>query len=99
MPSVVNTLFPPIISTFQPAFINTTDPKIYFTYSPLSDIKLIKKVHLSLVNQVNNENALSNPTGVLIYEVNGEAQNSVGYDTEKGMYYVELINIPVTNSF
>ena len=90
MPSVVNTLFPPIISTFQPAFINTTDPKIYFTYSPLSDIKLIKKVHLSLVNQVNNENALSNPTGVLIYEVNGEAQNSVGYDTEKGMYYVTI---------
>lgn len=86
---LTNSLYAPQTPTFMRAFPNDTDAIVYFTYSPLNNVNLIKKVHVSLVNQKTNENALSDITGVLIYDATGtEGSNSVGYDTNTGMYYV-----------
>lgn len=85
MATVVNTLYPPVISTFSKAFINTTDAVIYFSISSYNSSTDIKHVHVSVVNQLNNEDVLTNPSGILFSDLN--------YDTASGMYYV---TIPVT---
>ena len=93
MPNVINTLYAPLISTWMRAFPNTEDAIIYFSYSPLNDNEMVQKVHLSLVNQLNNENALEDPTGVLIYstgDTTGGATSGVGFDTKSGLYYVVI---------
>ena len=46
-------------STFAPAFVNTTSPRIYFSISPFNTAADISRVHISLVNQTTNENALT----------------------------------------
>lgn len=88
MATVVNTLFPPVIPTFMNAFPNTTDAVVYFSLSPFNSSTEIKHVHVSVVNQLNNENAIAtkHPSGVLFSDLN--------YDTKAGMYY---ITIPVTD--
>ena len=88
MATVVNTLFPPVIPTFMNAFPNTTDAVVYFSLSPFNSSTEIKHVHVSVVNQLNNENAIAtkHPSGVLFSDLN--------YDTKAGMYYV---TIPVTD--
>ena len=68
-------------STFSPAFVNTTSPAIYFSISPFNTAADISRVHISLVNQTTNENALTDATGILISE-------GLQYDTNVGMYYV-----------
>lgn len=84
MATVVNTLFPPVISTFMNAFPNTTDAVVYFSLSPFNSSTEIKHVHISVVNQLNNENAIAtkHPSGVLFSDLN--------YDTKAGMYYVTI---------
>lgn len=88
MATVINTLFPPICNTFMNAFPNTTDAVVYFSLSPFNSSTEIKHVHISVVNQLNNENAIAikHPSGVLFSDLN--------YDTKAGMYYV---TIPVTD--
>lgn len=88
MATVVNTLFPPVIPTFMNAFPNTTDAVVYFSLSPFNSSTEIKHVHVFVVNQLNNENAIAtkHPSGVLFSDLN--------YDTKAGMYYV---TIPVTD--
>lgn len=82
MATVINTLFPPICNTFMNAFPNTTDAVVYFSLSPFNSSTEIKHVHISVVNQLNNENAIAtkHPSGVLFSDLN--------YDTKAGMYYV-----------
>lgn len=80
-----NTLMPPQISTFLPAFVNTTDAIIYFSLSPFNTSSEIQRVHVSLQNQVNNENALKNSSGIYVAPLK--------LDTISGLYYVV---IPVT---
>ena len=84
MATVINTLFPPICSAFMNAFPNTTDAVVYFSLSPFNSSTEIKHVHISVVNQLNNENAIAtkHPSGVLFSDLN--------YDTKAGMYYVTI---------
>lgn len=82
MPTVLNTLYPPTISTFLPAFVNTTDANIYFSLSPYNSASQIKKVHVTLVNQLNNESALNNLNGILFSDLK--------QDEASGMYYVVI---------
>lgn len=84
MATVINTLFPPICNTFMSAFPNTTDAVVYFSLSPFNSSTEIKHVHISVVNQLNNENAIAtkHPSGVLFSDLN--------YDTKAGMYYVTI---------
>lgn len=84
--NAITTLYPPQISTFMPAFVNTTDAVVYFSLSSFNSSSEIQRVHVSLVNQLNNENALNNVSGILI--------SPLRYDTASGMYYVV---IPVTS--
>ena len=70
-------------STFAPAFVNTTSPRIYFSISPFNTASDISRVHISLVNQTTNENALTDATGILLSE-------GLQYDTNAGMYYVVI---------
>lgn len=80
-----NSLYPPQISTFLPAFVNTTDAVIYFSLSPFNTSSEIQRVHITLQNQLNNENALKNSSGILV--------SPLRYDTVSGLYYAV---IPVT---
>lgn len=82
MPTVVNTLFPPVINSFMPAFVNTTDAVVYFSISPFNSSSDIQHVHISVTNQLNNENALANASGILFSDLK--------YDTKKGLYYVTI---------
>ena len=70
-------------STFAPAFVNTTSPRIYFSISPFNTAADISRIHISLVNQTTNENALTDATGILLSE-------GLQYDTNAGMYYVVI---------
>ena len=70
-------------STFAPAFVNTTSPRIYFSISPFNTAADISRVHISLVNQTTNENALIDATGILLSE-------GLQYDTNAGMYYIVI---------
>lgn len=82
--SLTSALYPPMFSsTFAPAFVNTTSPKIYFSISPFNTASDISRVHISLVNQTTNENALTDATGILLSE-------GLQYDTDAGMYYVVI---------
>jgi hypothetical protein len=82
MANVINTLYPPIISTFSNAFIYKEDAKVYFGISNYNSVEDIKRVHVSVVNQSNNENALADATGVLF--------SPLHYDEGKKMYYVTI---------
>lgn len=84
--TVVNNLFPPQLATFQSAFLNDQDAVIYFALSPFNSASDIKSVHVSLVDQRTNENALKTSTGILVSALN--------LDPSTGMYYV---TIPVTS--
>lgn len=84
--NLTNTLYPPVVNTFMPAFVNTSDAIVYFSLSPYNSSSSIKRVHVSLVNQLTNENAFNNVNGIII--------SSLKYDTVSGLYYVI---IPVTS--
>lgn len=64
--NLLNTLYPPQVNTFMPAFVNTQDAYIYFSLSPYNEATEIKRVHVSVTNQLTNENALIDPSGILI---------------------------------
>lgn len=82
--TLTSSLYPPMFSsTFAPAFVNTTSPRIYFSISPFNTASDISRVHISLVNQTTNENALTDATGILLSE-------GLQYDTDVGMYYVVI---------
>ena len=82
MATVVNTLYPPIVSTFQNAFVNPEDAVVYFTLSSFNSASDIKHVHVSCVNQLNNENALNKSSGIIIEDLM--------YDKDSGMYYITV---------
>lgn len=82
MATVVSTLYPPVVSTFQNAFVNTEDAVVYFTLSSFNSASEIKHVHVSCVNQLNNENALNKISGILIEDLQ--------FDKAAGMYYVTI---------
>lgn len=98
-----NTLYPPQVDTFMPAFVgeyfttndNSKNPVVYVSYSlsPYNEASKIKRVHVSLVDQKSNSNALDNPTGILVVENasdNANAQNGLYYDKRTEMYYVPI---------
>lgn len=93
MPGAVNnTLYPPVVSTFMPAFVNTETAVIYFSLSPYNNVNDVKRVHVTLQNQTNNENAMLNkPSGILI--------ESLNFDSEIGLYYVTIPPAVVGGSF
>ena len=90
MANVLNTLYPPTISTFLPAFVNTTTVFIYFSLSPYNSSSQIARVHVSLTNQLNNESALNNVNGIIF--------KPLRYDDVSGLYYVTISPEEVKNN-
>lgn len=90
MPNVLNTLYPPTISAFLPAFVNTTDAFIYFSLSPYNSSSQIQRVHVSLTNQLNNENAFDNINGIVFKNLN--------YDSSSGLYYISISPTELKNN-
>lgn len=56
--TLVNTLYPPMLDTFQPAFVYTDDALVSFSLSPFNAGSDINYIHISIVDQRNNENVL-----------------------------------------
>lgn len=80
--TLVNTLYPPTIDTFQDAFEYTDVAQVYFSLSPYNEITDIRRVHISVVNQLNNENALADSSGILF--------KTFTFDKATGMYVVTI---------
>lgn len=91
MATLANTLYPPVVSTFQNAFVNTQDAVVYFTLSSFNSADDIKRVHISVVDQMTNENALNLSSGLLIEDLM--------YDTTSGMYYVTIPTTKMQNNY
>ncbi len=91
MATVVNTLYPPVVSTFQNAFVSTQDAVVYFALSSFNSADDIKRVHVSCVDQMTNENALNLVSGLLIEDLM--------YDTNSGMYYVTIPTTKMQNNY
>lgn len=56
--TVINTLYPPLIETFQPAFLYNTSAPVTFSISPFNNAADIKRIHISIVDQRNNSSVL-----------------------------------------
>lgn len=83
--TLISTLYPPVINTFMPAFVNTQPVYVYFSLSAYNSLTEIERVHISVQNQLNNENTLKKISGILV-----KRKEAVGYDTSSGLYYVKI---------
>lgn len=99
MATQINTLYPPQVNTFMPAFARLTKTKdgnteipsdavVYYSLSPYNSTEDIHFVHVSVVDQKTNENALTTKTGIYIAEFNPKTD----FDQEMGMYKVVIPN-------
>ena len=52
MATVVSTLYPPVVSTFQNAFVNTEDAVVYFTLSSFNSASEIKSILVNITKGV-----------------------------------------------
>lgn len=57
--TVISTLYPPLIDTFMPAFLQEGPAKVSFSISSYNERTPITKLHISLVDQETNLNALA----------------------------------------
>lgn len=64
MATVLSTLYPPLVDTFQSPFIYTDDAEVFFTISPYNSYKNIKKIHVTLVNQKTNQNVFASQSNI-----------------------------------
>jgi len=67
--SIVSNLYPPIIPDVIPAFIRSVTCKIHFSLSSFNQIKDIKNVQVTLINQKTNASAFKTnlyPSGIKI---------------------------------
>ena len=102
MANQLNTLYPPQVATFMPAFARiktiagedgteasvATDAVVYYSLSPYNEIDKINYVHISVVDQKTNENALTDPTGIMVVKFDPVKD----YDEKSGMYRVVIPN-------
>ena len=105
MATVLSTLYPPLVDTFQSPFIYTDDAKVIFTISPYNSYKEIKRLHVTLVNQRTNQNVFASnnlieddgtvlTNGVWIVPFDIDDDNSYLTGDHNKNYYV--LTIPTT---
>lgn len=95
MATVVSTLYPPQVETFMPAFPYNEAVRVYFSLSVFDSVKDIKRVHVSVVNQKTNKNALATPLGIRFYDFTADdtatnSQSAVCVDKETSRYYIDI---------
>ena len=109
--TLVNTLYPPQVETFQPAFVYTDSAVITFSLSPFNVPGDIKYVHISVVDQRNNENALKDTVpwsinagifnGILVMKF-PTFTNAAGISTEPPFVYDadnDLYSVSISTSW
>lgn len=95
MATVVSTLYPPQVETFMPAFPYNEVVRVYFSVSVFDSVKDIKRVHVSVVDQKTNQNALAAPLGILFYDFSTQGATTdskyiIGVDKETSRYYIDI---------
>ena len=107
MATTLTTLYPPQVETFMPSFCYNTPAKVWFNISSYdkSKINQIKYIHISMVDQRNNQNVfagIDNSNNVVVYpqyypidfnsnqDDNNNDNNQMGYDPDKGMYWLKI---------
>ena len=102
MATVLSTLYPPLIGTFQPAFEYDDGPEITFTISNYNSYVNIKHLHISLVNQKTNQNVFATNSNNAFYVPVGTYlidgiwivpfQDSIftQFDTENNLYKIKI---------
>lgn len=85
MATVINTLYPPQISTFMPAFVNTEPAKIFFSLSSFNSETMIHRIQVSVVDQKTNTNCLKSISGIYFIE-----KADIKRDTETNRYYISI---------
>ena len=65
MATVLNTIYPPQVSTFMPSFKYNESAEIWFGISSYNSdlISSIKFIHVSMVDQRNNQNVFAGVNG------------------------------------
>lgn len=111
MATVLSTLYPPLIGTFQPAFEYNDGPEITFTISNYNSFSQIQHLHISLVNQKTNQNvlatnannAISVPSGtylidgIWIVPFNGFEKIFTYFDNNNNLYKIKIPNTILKN--
>lgn len=104
MATILSTLYPPLIGTFQPAFEYNDGPEITFTISNYNSFSEIQHLHISLVNQETNQNAFAvnannainvpNETylidGIWIVPFKRVQQIFTHFDNENNLYKIKI---------
>lgn len=98
MTTTLNTIYPPQVDTFMPSFCYNESAKIWFNISSYDEdeINLIKYIHVSMVDQRNNENVFAGTSnGTTVYPqyypiAFNNDNNKIGYDSNKGMYWLVI---------
>ena len=93
--SIVSNLYPPIIPDVIPAFIRSVTCKIHFSLSSFNQIKDIKNVQVTLINQKTNASAFKTnlyPSGIKITTIK---QDQSVLDNYK--YYIQIAPSDLVN--
>ena len=90
MATVLTTMYPPIMDTYQPSFIKTQPAKVYFSleHCDSDDIEKIRYLHFSIVRQDTNASVIN---------IDGEKPsvyivrfNKNDYNQQNKQYYVDI---------
>jgi len=84
--TVVNTLYPPLIETFQPAFVYDDAPIITFSISPFNNISEIKAIHVSVADQRNHSNVLK----PYLELTKNDVDNGMYYGISNGIFIAQM---------
>lgn len=105
MATTLTTIYPPQVGTFMPSFCYNGSAKIWFNISSYDEEKIyqIQYLHVSMIDQRNNRNVFAGKSdNVEVYpqyypvifngdkEGNNNANNKMGYDPDKKMYWVQI---------
>ncbi len=90
--TMINTLYPPVIETFQPAFVCTESAPITFSLSAFNIIQDIKKIHVSVVDQRNNTNVLKGylPVNNQVQSAEEETEANAKFCIVNGILIAEI---------
>ena len=95
MATVLNTIYPPQVSSFMPSFLYNKDAEVWFDISSYNDdmIDKIKFIHVSIVDQRNNQSVFKgmnfkNEVYPQLYPVKFDKEKM--WDAEKQLYKVSI---------
>jgi len=91
--TLVSTLYPPEIETFQPAFECTQPANITFSLSAFNSAADIKFIHVSIVDHRNNENVLPSflsPQVAFTKDNEGNIIGGIVYGISNGILYIQM---------